>query len=153
MWVWASFSLCAVGLGAAATMPIAAQAQSGSSIALTLTNLRNQKGQILVCVTANAKAFPDCRKDKNAARLALKTSEVAGTTIRVPLSAPGAYAISVVHDENGNGKLDTAVMMPREGFGFSRNPAIRFGPPKFKTASFSVGDGAVTQMVKMKYML
>ncbi len=108
---------------------------------------------MLICVTSNAKAFPDCSKDKNAVRMALKTANVAGTTVRVALPASGTYAISAVHDENGNGKLDTAVMMPKEGFGFSRNPKISFGPPKFKKASFAVGDEASAQTVKMKYML
>ena len=69
------------------------------------------------------------------------------------VEGPGTYAIAAVHDENGNGKLDTVLMMPHEGFGFSRNPAIRFGPPKFKNASFAVGTEVVTQKVKMKYML
>ncbi len=70
----------------------------------------------------------------------------------VSVSAAGTYAVSLIHDENGNGKLDTALGMPREGFGFSRNPAISFGPPKFKSASFAV-NGASAQTVKMKYML
>ena len=45
------------------------------------------------------------------------------------------------------------LMMPREGFGFSRNPAIGMGPPKFKSASFAVGAGVTPQAIKMKYML
>jgi uncharacterized protein (DUF2141 family) len=149
MWAWASFSAALLLVGA--TPPVSAN--TGSSISLTLTGLRNHKGQVLICVTSNAKAFPDCSKDKNAVRMAVKTSNVAGTILRVPLSTSGTYAISAVHDENGNGKMDTAVMMPKEGFGFSRNPAIRFGPPKFKKASFTVGDEASAQTVKMKYML
>ena len=149
MLAWASFSACLLLVGTAAPLT----ASPGSSIALTLTGLRNHKGQVLICVTSNAKAFPDCSKDKNAIRLAKKASDVAGTTVRVPLPASGTYAISTVHDENGNGKLDTAVMMPKEGFGFSRNPKISFGPPKFKKASFAVGDEASAQTVKMKYML
>ena len=37
---------------------------------------------------------------------------------------------SLLHDENENSKLDTMLKIPKEGFGFSRNPAIRMGPPK-----------------------
>lgn len=48
--------------------------------------------------------------------------------------------------------MDMRLFLPREGFGFSRNPAIGMGAPKFKSASFPVsGEGA--QMIKMKYML
>ena len=77
---------------------------------------------------------------------ASKMVEFAGVT-------PGTYAISLIHDENGNGKLDTRVIIPREGFGFSRNPAITFGPPKFAAASFGIVPGMNNQSVKFKYML
>jgi len=66
---------------------------------------------------------------------------------------PGTYAVSLHHDENGNNKMDMAVFVPREGFGFSRNPAVVTGPPKFKAAAFTVNGAEVSQIVKMKYML
>ena len=60
--------------------------------------------------------------------------------------------IAVVHDENSNNKMDTAIFLPKEGFGFSRNPTITVGPPSFKSASFAVA-GDMRQSIKMKYML
>ena len=36
--------------------------------------------------------------------------------------APGDYSLLVIHDENRNGRLDKVLGLPREGFGFSRNP-------------------------------
>ena len=42
---------------------------------------------------------------------------------------PGTYAIALLHDENGNGRADRVLMVPREGFGFSRNAPVRMGPP------------------------
>lgn len=149
MWGWAGFSAALLGVVTLAPL----SAASGASVDLTLTGLRNHKGQVLICVTSNAKAFPDCSKDKNAVRLVKKASDVAGKSLHLALPAAGTYAISIVHDENANGKLDTAVMMPKEGFGFSRNPKIAFGPPKFKSASFAVGQDVAAQTVKMKYML
>jgi len=65
----------------------------------------------------------------------------------------GNYAIALIHDENSNNKLDTTFGIPREGFGFSRNPAIHFGPPSFSAAEFAVKTGEISQSVKMKYML
>ena len=145
-------SVCAAVLIVALPAPTFAAAES--SVSITLTGLRNSKGHVLLCVTSNPKAFPDCRKDTQAARLVLNAKDVAaGEVTHVTVEGPGTYAIAAVHDENGNGKLDTVLMMPHEGFGFSRNPAIRFGPPKFKNASFAVGTEVVTQKVKMKYML
>ena len=71
--------------------------------------------------------------------------------IEVKGLAPGNYAISLVHDENANGRLDKAILIPREGFGFSRNPKITFGPPKFSAVEVAVGQGDVKVPVKMKY--
>lgn len=51
----------------------------------------------------------------------------------------GIYAISVYHDVNGNGRLDTNPFgVPREPVGFSNNPRSLLGPPKFKKASFVI---------------
>jgi uncharacterized protein (DUF2141 family) len=44
-------------------------------------------------------------------------------------------------------------MMPREGFGFSRNPRLRMGPPRFTDAAFAVGETVVRQTVRVRYML
>ena len=106
---------------------------------------------MLVCVTANPKYFPNCSKDPNSHRARIAARNVG--TIRFDGMAPGTYAAALMHDENANDKLDMAVMIPREGFGFSRNPTVVTGPPKFKSAAFSIGSDATAQSVKMKYML
>ena len=64
-----------------------------------------------------------------------------------------AYAIALIHDENGNHKLDTFAGIPREGFGFSRNPTLGFGPPRFAAARFAVAGDAERQQVRMRYIL
>jgi uncharacterized protein (DUF2141 family) len=66
---------------------------------------------------------------------------------------PGRWALSLVHDENANGRLDTFLGIPREGFGFSRNPRIRFGAPGFDDVAFAVGAAPAAMTVEMKYML
>lgn len=120
------------------------------TVEVGITGLRNTRGQILVCLTTNPKAFPDCSKDKASVRMAVKATSAGDFTVHAP--AAGTYAIAVVHDENGNNKMDMALFLPKEGFGFSRNPAIGMGPPKFKAASFAV-TGDTRQSIKMKYML
>lgn len=51
----------------------------------------------------------------------------------------GEYAVSVFHDENDNGKLDTGFMrIPKEPIGTSNNARGRFGPPKYKDARFQL---------------
>jgi len=65
---------------------------------------------------------------------------------------PGEWALLLVHDRNANGKFDKRFGIPREGFGFSGNPAIRFGPPSANAVTFAVPAGASEQTVRMKYI-
>ncbi|MBB6427925.1 DUF2141 domain-containing protein [Sphingopyxis sp. JAI128] len=130
--------------------PAASAPTTAPTVDLSITGLRSTKGQVLVCLTTNRKAFPDCSKDAGSVRMAVKAAEAGNFAVHAP--ATGTYAIAVVHDENGNNKMDTAIFLPKEGFGFSRNPTITVGPPSFKSASFAV-TGDVHQSIKMKYML
>ena len=116
---------------------------------MTVTGLRSAKGQVLACLTAQPRGFPDCTRDPASRHLAVP----AGVTVLLdfgPVPA-GRYAVSVVHDENSNGKLDKRLLMPREGYGFSRNAPVRFGPPKFGAAAFEVA-GDVTQSLRIRYI-
>lgn len=131
-------------------MLITAAASAPPVIEVGITNLRSAKGQVLVCLTTNPKAFPDCSKDKASVRMAVKAADAGDFKVVAP--APGTYAIAVVHDENMNNKMDLALFLPKEGFGFSRNPTITVGPPSFKAASFAV-EGDMRLSIKMKYML
>ena len=137
---------------ALAALPLLGGAASAPppTVEVSVTGLRSAKGQILVCLTTNPKAFPDCSKDKASVRMAVKAADAGDFAVHAP--AAGTYAIAVVHDENSNNKMDVAIFVPKEGFGFSRNPAITVGPPSFKSASFAVA-GDMRQSIKMKYML
>jgi uncharacterized protein (DUF2141 family) len=51
----------------------------------------------------------------------------------------GEYAVSVFHDLNSNGRLDSnAIGMPTEPYGFSNNAAGNFGPPSFDAAKIKL---------------
>jgi len=119
-----------------------------ASLDLEVTGLRNAKGVLQICLTARPDSFPDCKDDP---RGVSRTISAANPTTRFEGLAKADYAVAVIHDANGNKKLDTMLGIPREGFGFSRNPAIGFGPPKFGAASFPL-DGE-KQRVKMRYLL
>jgi uncharacterized protein (DUF2141 family) len=140
-------------LGLAALAAISsgtASASDTTSLSLSITGLRSMKGNVLVCVTSNPKYFPNCSKDPNSHRAKVAARDAGKVSFEA--IAPGTYAAALMHDENGNNKMDMAIMIPKEGFGFSRNPAVVTGPPKFKSAAFVVGAGDASQSVKMKYM-
>jgi len=126
-------------------------AASPGRVDAPVSGLRSQKGQILACIMTQTEKFPDCKAVIPARQLTMPVS--ATPTISFVGLPEGDYAIAMIHDENGNGKLDTMMGMPREGFGFSRNPAIRMGPPTFASAMFHIGSGTVSEPIKVKYML
>lgn len=119
-------------------------------VSVTVTGLRSAHGQVLACLTAQPQGFPDCSRDAAARKLVVR----AGTTVELDFGPvpPGTYAVSMVHDENSNNRMDKAMMMPREGYGFSRDAPVRFGPPSFRSAAFTVGAAPVHQTVRMRYI-
>jgi uncharacterized protein (DUF2141 family) len=139
-------SLAALSIAAAPPPPL-----PSAQIDVSVSGLRNAKGNVLICLTANAKYFPDCGKDPRAVKQSVSATKAAA--IHFEGVTPGTYALALVHDENANNKMDVAVFLPKEGFAFSRNPAVVFGPPKFGAAQFKVTAGEQNQRVTMKYML
>jgi uncharacterized protein (DUF2141 family) len=136
---------------ASATAAAPTPALGGVDVNLSVSGLRNVKGQLMICLTKNPRAFPDCSKDSGAIKKLVPASSA--RSIAFSGIAPGTYAAAIVHDENANNKMDLRLFLPKEGFAFSRNPAVVMGPPKFKNAAFTVGNANVKQAVKMKYML
>lgn len=120
------------------------------SLEVKVADLRSDKGVLRICVTAQSAHFPDCSRDPHAITRTVPAGE---HVIRFDGMAPGSYAVSIIHDANGNAKLDTLMGIPREGFGFSRNPVITFGPPRFSSARFQLNPGASEQTVRMRYFL
>ena len=68
------------------------------------------------------------------------------------LPAPGFYAVALFHDENADGHLNTnALGIPTEGYGFSNNPTLYFGPPDLSRVRFALHPGDNRVDVRMKY--
>ena len=121
------------------------------TVNLVLTGLRSSTGEVRLCVWREAAGFPDCRKGQDVRLLAAP----AAPEVRLSVTglAPGSYAVSAIHDENGNRRLDKSLIgIPTEGVGFSRNPRITFGPPSFAKARFDASREP-TQTIRMKYFL
>lgn len=114
-----------------------------------IDGLRDAKGVVRLCLTSNPANFPKC-KGNDALSASVKAANGARYTF-VDL-APGRYALASFHDENGNGKLDTMLRIPREGFAFSRNPSIKPRPPRWDETSFDL-QGDTVQRVHMHYLL
>src|SRR5262245_43967145 len=104
-------------------------------IIVDVMRLHNDTGQVLCALFATPAAFP--RRTQEAVAHARSDISQGHASCEFSNIAPGRYAVSVFHDENSNGKLDTKFMgIPREGVGASNNATGHFGPPSFDAASF-----------------
>ena len=122
--ILAAVSVLLLGASASANeAPVEAAAPAiSASIDLAITGLRSEKGDVLVCLSANPKYFPDCSKDKSARKL--KVSAVQADAIQIANVKPGTYAVALIHDENANGKMDLRLFLPREGFAGLRDAVV-----------------------------
>ncbi|WP_324261911.1 DUF2141 domain-containing protein [Altererythrobacter sp. H2] len=125
---------------------------AGVDVTVTVAEIRSTKGVVRACMTTDAGKFPRCRGVAGAHSAVVPAK--GSVTLTFTGVQPGRYAIALLHDENSNGKADRALgMMPKEGFGFSRDAKVQMGPPKFGDAVFEVGAAPVRQSIRMRYML
>lgn len=119
-------------------------------LSLTIDNLRNGKGVVILTL------YPDDKARFLRPMGSLYVTRVparAGTSqacIFVPQA--GAYALALYHDENDNGRIDrNGLGIPREGFGFSNNPKIVMSAPSLKSVRFVAGPAGTPLRIRMKY--
>lgn len=125
-------------IGNLAFLP-SAEGITNSNLSVTVKGLKNQKGQVCFSLFSSSRGFPSNKERAIKAQCVnLGDSKV---KLNIPSLKAGTYAIAMFHDKNGDGKLNTnSLGIPKEGFGFSRNPRIFTGPPKFgDSAVFVVG--------------
>src|SRR3712207_8137084 len=117
--IMASISASGTAFAALIAASAASAAAQAGELEVEVQGLRNGRGTVRLCLTRNREFFPECNRDP----AAVKRSVAAGQAGRIRLTglAPGAWALAVIHDENGNGRLDRLLGIPREGFGFSRS--------------------------------
>jgi len=145
-----SFSLLISGFMARVAPQAEAPAASQGSIQVNISGLSNSKGQVGILLFRQKEGFPSNReKAFQEVLLPISGNKATHTFTNLPY---GRYAVSVMHDENKNNKLDTNMLgIPKEGYGVSNNATGKFGPPKFEDAVFSLNQGNHTIDIKVNY--
>jgi uncharacterized protein (DUF2141 family) len=136
-----------VALALLAAPLLMGQGQNGS-LTITITGIRNTNGALIACIHRDSQGFPTCQKSQTAIR---QTLRISGSTMTVRFNglAPGTYAASVQHDEDGNGKLKTNFIgIPKEGVGISNNPG---GIPRWSRSQIQIGSGTAIS-IAMRYI-
>ena len=137
-------------LCAATTSPSAWSAEEAAhgTIVLEIVGFQTNAGSVKVALWNQADSF--LVSDEYVAR---SEGAITDRASRVVLSdvAHGEYAVSVFHDENDNGKLDTGFMrIPKEPIGTSNNARGRFGPPKYEDARFELRESELQLTIDLQ---
>ncbi|VAW11984.1 hypothetical protein MNBD_BACTEROID03-2288 [hydrothermal vent metagenome] len=124
---------------------VKAQETEGATIKMEITNIENAEGQMLIGLYDSEgnwlnKTFKGIFGKIKNGRCTAEFNNV----------SDGTYAISVFHDENNNGELDTNFMgIPKEDTGASNNAPANFGPPEWEDAKFEVKGKTIKQTIKL----
>ena len=119
-----------------------AAGSNAAELTVTVANIGQADGQLMIAVQDSALAFNGERPAVVSVILPAKPGSVSFTTNAL---APGEYAVRVMHDENGNGELDSNLVgMPTEPWGFSNNATGAFGPPDWNAVKFTLEDVSAT---------
>jgi len=119
-------------------------------LVISINNLKNTKGQIGILVFNKKEGFPS----ENAEALREILAPISSSTMDYTFSGLpyGEYAISIMHDENMNQRLDKNFLgIPKEGFGVSNNVVGKMGPPKFEKAVFQFQKNNQSVRIKIRY--
>ena len=116
-----------------------------SDLTIIIENISNNNGQLIVGIYNSEASFlkkPLIRKKvrivNNRVELIIKDVEY------------GEYAISIVHDENNNNKIDFHFYgPPSEKTAASNNAKSSFGPPKWEDAKFLINKDVTSVNIKM----
>ncbi len=113
---------------------------SAADLVIRITGISEPLGEVGCALYANATGFP---MDRATARGQWRPADAGGVTCRFPDVPEGTYAVSIVHDRNGNKRVDrNFVGMPTEQWGVSNNARPRMRAPTFEEARFTVAAGA-----------
>ena len=134
----------------AAPAAAVAKPAAGYKLTVELKGVKARKG-FIGCLAFNSdKGFPGDRKRAVASAEAVKRGSK--TVCEFTLPGKGVYAVTAMHDENRNNKLDTNfVGAPTEGWASSNNVTHTFRGPSFAESRFRVVSPASMIAVDMHY--
>jgi uncharacterized protein (DUF2141 family) len=124
-----------------------AAAVSGAPLRVTVENIRDDKGHVLVAVCTQAEFLkPHCSYQGSA------PARAGSVTVEVRNVPPGTYAVEAYQDENDNHRLDRNLLgLPTEGIGFSNDARFNFGPPSFSDAQIALGPAGGRIVIRLRY--
>lgn len=123
--------------------------ETDATLAFAIEGVKNVKGQLIVAVYTSKVSWLDLSRAAKVLKVAPRVGNVFAVLEGVPL---GECAVVVIHDENGNGKLDMGwfpLPGPVEPSGASNGATSRLGPPGWDDAKFECKVGEAVVKLKL----
>ena len=108
---------------------------NSAELTVIVEGIRNARGEVRFALFDMPDQFP------RGAKLDSKDIPAfpGAVTARFKNIKPGAYAVAIHHDENGDKEMNTNIIgFPQEGYGFSNDARVFILPPGFDAASFTM---------------
>ena len=111
-----------------------AQSDTGNSITVVMENFQSNQGSVMVGLYATSDEWLKKTYMGEITQIDNKTSKCVFENV-----PNGTYAVSIIHDENSNGKLDLGYFgIPKEPYASSMGAKGFMGPPKWMDAKFTI---------------
>jgi uncharacterized protein (DUF2141 family) len=121
----------------------------GALLRVRVVDARGRQGQMIFGVFDQLKGFPS--EEKHSVNWQAKRADSGETVFECRLP-PGKYAASVLHDENGNGQMDTNLLgIPKEGYGVTNNPKPKRRAARFDEALFDLPPDGRELTISLQY--
>ena len=116
-----------------------------------IDGVSSTKGHVICGIFRSAQGFP--KETQRAFKWVSQPANPNGMQCVFADIPEGTYAISVFHDENDDGVLNTNFIgAPREGYGVSNNHTYSMHPPSFEESSFVMdAQGTIEMHIRLKY--
>ncbi|WP_107038220.1 DUF2141 domain-containing protein [Brumimicrobium mesophilum] len=125
-------------------------AQENGNLIIEVKGIKNEMGKVRFIVFSHPHGFPS--SPEKAKYIAEGEININSSKIEIKNIPFGEYAVSVMHDENNDGKISKNFLgIPQEGIGVSNDTKSTFGPPRFDQAKFKFTRDKQSIEINMQY--
>lgn len=126
------------------------QSNGAGILEIEFTGIRSPEGQIAVGVNSSPEGWP---REPEKELLWSKENMNDGTlVVTIEKLEYGTYAFSVLDDLDFDQEMKFFMGIPREGYGFSRNPHHKLSEPDFEECAFTMDQPYQKISIEMMYI-
>ena len=151
--VLASISISFVSAEIHELSPRQVQVTQKAELIVVVKGIRNATGRIIIQLWNSPSGFPE-HSEQRFKEATKDASSAADGVVKTSFEdlALGTYAVSVLHDEDNNGRMDkNAFGVPREGIAVSNHLVKVMRAPTFGEASFAISAPQKKIFLELRY--